>query len=147
MVIYEENPRYDYWLKALLYGITAVFLIGAVILFGTGDQEGGLVLLGTTVLYALIFKAIMPSKFQVYQDRLKITLGGPLALSIPFSNIREVKRVSGAKGFSASGWRLATSMKYVIEITRHAGMSLLISPGSELFVEQLQQAMRTATSI
>ena len=94
--LHEDTPKYDSWLKLILGGVLALtFILGIVFLYQ--DTEAALVMFGITLFDALLFKAILPRKYQIFDDRLRILLGGPFAISIPFSNITEVKPASGRK--------------------------------------------------
>ena len=140
ILLYEDTPEYDSWLKLILGGVLALtFILGVV--FISQDTEAALVMFGVTVFDALLFKAILPRRFQIFEDRLKILLGGPFAINIPLSNIAEVKTVSGSKVFAYSGIRFATSTKCVVEIVSRKGMNLVISPkNDDMFLELLNQA-------
>ena len=139
-LIYEDTARYDFWLKLILGSVLAIlFIIGVVLLFI--DILGASVMFGVTLFDALLFKAILPRRFQIFQDRIKIILGGPFTISISFSNIREVRAVSANEVFVYWGVRLATSTQSVVEIVRKSGLSLVIAPANrEMFLEQFNQA-------
>ncbi|MFC1861878.1 hypothetical protein ACFLT4_02275 [Chloroflexota bacterium] len=140
-LLHEDVPRYDFWLKFVIVGVLAMTFIPAVSLLYQ-DVMGALVMFGATLFDALLFKAILPRRFQVFRERLKIVLGGPLAINIPFSNIREVREVSAHKAFIYWGIRFATSTINVVEIVRKKGLSLVISPADvDGFLEQLNQAL------
>jgi len=145
--IYEDTSRYDSWLKVILGGILALtFVLGVVLLFE--DIIAASVMFGVTLFDALLFKAILPRRFQIFQDRVKIVLGGPLALSIPLSNIKCARSASGSKAFVYWGIRFATSTQGVVEIVRKQGLSLVISPkNTSMFLEQVDQALSTASDI
>ena len=97
---------------------------------------------GITLFDALLFKTILPQRFQIYQDRVRIVLGGPLAINIPFSNIRTVRMVSARKVFVYWGNRFATSTHSIVEIVRKKGLGFAISPANrDMFLEQLNQAL------
>ena len=140
IVLYEDTPHYDFWLKLILGGILALtFILG--IIFISEDTEAAVVMFGITLFDALLFKAILPRRFQIFEDRLKILLGGPFAINIPFSNIAEAKPASGRETVIYSGIRFATSIHPVVEIIRKKGLNLVISPkNSDMFLEQLNQA-------
>lgn len=145
VLIYEDTPRYDFWLKFILAGVLAVLFIVAVILLFK-DVIGALVMFGATIFDALLLKSILPRRFQIFQDKLKIVMGGPFAMNISFSNIKEVRRAAGSKTFAYGGIRFATSTRYVVEIVRKKGMSVIFSPNSgEVFLEQLNQAIKAKT--
>ncbi|MFH1381479.1 MAG: hypothetical protein ABIH70_01135 [Chloroflexota bacterium] len=141
MLLYEDTPQYDFWLKALLIGIIAFTLIGGLILLPE-DPTDALIMLGAVVFYALLFKAILPQRFQVFQDRVKIVLGGPFAITFYLSNIREVRPVSGSKALFYGGVRFATSTRGVVEIVPKKGLSVVFSPAHpDMFLEHLNRAM------
>lgn len=97
---------------------------------------------GITVFDALLFNAVIPRRFQIFQDRVRVVLGRPFVFNIPFSTIREVRSVSGSKAFAYWGLRFATSSKAVVEIVRHKGLNVVISPANKnMFLEQLTQAL------
>ena len=141
-LIYEDRAKYDLWLKLILGGGLAMTLIMGVI-FISQDMEAALILLGVTVFDALLFKAILPQRYQIYQDKVRIVLGGPFAMNIPLTNITEIRERSGNKSLFYSGIRFVTSTRYVVEIIRNKGRNVVISPESgEVFLEQLNQALR-----
>ena len=143
-LIYEDVPKYDLWLKIILGGILAVtFVAGVVLLFD--DIVEALAMLGVALFEAFLFKAILPQRFQIFEDGLRIVLGGPFAINIPLSNIREARSASSFKTFAYGGIRFATSTRYVVEIVRKKGLNLVISPASgDMFLEQINQAIADA---
>jgi hypothetical protein len=144
-LIYEDIPRTDIWLKILLTGIPAIFLVlGIVLLFQ--DTGGAFGMFGVTIFYAVLFGLVMPHKYQVYNDKVRIALGGPFAWNIPFSTIREVRPASGASAFAYNGVRFATSSSSVVEIRRSKGCNVVISPSNkDVFLEQVNTAMKNAS--
>ena len=144
-MIYEDTPKYDLWLKLILGGVLALTLILGII-FIFQDSEVALAMFGVTLFDALLFKVILPQRFQIYQDRVRIVLGGPLAINIPFSNIRTVRTVSARKVFVYWGNRFATSTHSIVEIVRKKGLGFVISPANgDMFLEQLNQARNAAS--
>jgi hypothetical protein len=142
ILLHEEKANYNSWLR-LLAIIPIGSFIGALALFFNSGLEASLTLLGDGVLFTLLFYFILPRKFQIYQDRLRIALGPPFAFNIPLSTIKEARPSPGAKAYVYSGIRLATSTRYVIEIVRTRGSNYIISPqNGELFLEQLNLAIK-----
>lgn len=142
-IIFEDTPRYDLWLKLILGGVLALTLVLGI-LFIYRDTEAAIVLLGITLFDALLFWAILPRRFQIYEDRLKILLGGPLAINIQLLNIVEAKPASSRKVFFYWGNRFATSTRNVVEIVRNKGLNLVISPkNADIFLERLNQARQS----
>ena len=140
ILIYEDTPKYDLWLKLILGGVLALtFILGIIFIYQ--DTEAAIVMFGTTLFDALLFKAILPKRYQIFEDKLRILMGGPFAINIPFSNIKEAKPASGSKAFAYGGLRLATSTRHVVEIVRKKGLNIVISPSNaDMFLEQLNQA-------
>ena len=144
-LLYEDTARTDTWLKLMLGGILVMFLVlGGVLLFqDKGDAFG---MFGIAVFYTLLFKIIMPQRYQIYSDKVKIVLGGPFAWNIPFSTIKEIRSASGVSAFAYSGIRFATSSKNVVEIKRSRGCNVVISPANkEVFLEQASRALQAAS--
>jgi len=146
ILLYEDTPKYDSWLKLILGGVLALtFILG--IIFISQDAKAALAMFGITLFDALLFKAILPRRFQIFEDRLRILMGGPFAINISFSNIEEAKLASGRKAFAYRGLRLATSTHHVVEIVRKKGLNLVISPrNDDMFLEQLNQARQLQPS-
>ena len=136
-------PEYSFWLKLILGSVLALtFILGLVFL--SIDTKAALVMFGITNFGALLFKAILPRRFQIFEDRLKILFGESFAINIPLVYIAESKSVSSSNAFAYSGLRFATSTRRVIEIVRKKGMNLVISPrNNEMFLEQLNQAWQS----
>lgn len=127
-------------------GIVLLFLVlGLVLLFE--DTEAAFTMFGVAVLDALIFKLVIPQRYQIYNDRIRIVLGGPFALNIALSTVKDVKAASGVKAFAYSGVRFATSSKNVVEITRTRGCNYVISPfNRDVFLEQANRALKAINS-
>lgn len=138
-LVYEDTPRYDLWLKLVLGGVLAfTFIIGLVLLFD--NLEAAMVVFGVTVIDAFLFWTILPRRFQIYEDRIRIVFGAPFSINIPFQNIAEIKQASSSKAFFYWGLRFATSTESLVEIVRRNGLNLLISPGnSDTFIEQFSR--------
>jgi hypothetical protein len=143
-LLYEDAPRTDIWLKLMLTGIPAIFLVvGIVLLFQ--DTEGAFTMFGVTIFYAVLFRLVMPQKYLVYSDKVRIVLGGPFAWNIPFATIREVRPASRVSAFAYNGIRFVTSSRGVVEISRSKGCNVVISPSNkDVFLEQVRGAMKSA---
>lgn len=117
-LLYEDIPKYDFWLKLIMGGILALTFVSGVILIAS-DTGGALAMFGVTLFNTLLLKAILPRRFQIFEDRLRILLGRPFAINIPFSNITDAKSTSDRKVFAYWGIRFATSTQHVVEIIRN----------------------------
>jgi hypothetical protein len=140
LVIFEDKPVYDKWNKYVLVGIIAIPLVVGIVLTAV-DILGAAIMFGVTVFDALLLWCILPKRFLVYEDRIKIVLGGPFSYTIPFLDIVEVKQATRDMAVIYWGMRLGTSLKFQVGIERKNGLSVLISPSMEnAFIEQLNQA-------
>jgi len=141
-LVYEDIPQYDLWLKLILGGTLAFTFVLSIVLLSV-DLLGAWIAFGVTIFDALLFHAILPRRYQIFQDKVRIALGRPFAFNISLSTIREARSASGSKAFAYRGLRFATSSRSVVEIIRHKGWNVVISPANrDLFLEQLAQALR-----
>jgi hypothetical protein len=129
----------------MLGGILIILLALGIGLLSE-ETEDAFVIFGVTIFDALSFRLVMPQRYQVYSDKVRIVLGWPLAWNIPFTTIKEVRSASGAKAFAYNGVRFATSSKGIVEIIRSKGCNAVISPSNkEIFLEQVSRAMKAAS--
>ena len=137
-LLYEDRPRYGLWLKILMWAILAVFLIIAITTFDS-DREEALALIGTVVFIILIFWAVMPRKYCIYEDRIKIVMGAPFSISVRFDAIEYTGK---PRGKLTVGINFVTSFRNTVEIVRKKGMNVNISPGDrETFLKNLNNAL------
>ncbi|MFC1949815.1 hypothetical protein ACFLW0_06565 [Chloroflexota bacterium] len=146
ILLYEDTPAYDSWLKYLLGGILALtFILGIVYI--PQDIIGAAVMFAVTLFDALLFYVILPKRFLIYENQLVVKLGGPFAINIPLSDIEEAKPAPPRNAFFYGGIRFATSTGHIVEIVRRKGMNLLISPShDDIFLEQLNQAQHASSN-
>ena len=141
MLIHEDVPRYDSWLKPLLSGFVAFTLILGLV-FLMFNTELAIVLFAITVIDGLLFSIIIPRNFQIYRDKLRIQLGGPFAMNIPLRKIDKARPGSSSDLWVYWGIRFGTSSSNVVEIIRNKGMNIIITPeDSEEFISQLNRAI------
>ncbi len=142
-LIYEDNPVLATWFKLIIYlAIALTLVLGIVFIFV--DIFGAAVMFAVTVFDGILFYCVIPRNYQIYTDHIRITLGGPLGYKIPFGNIKTITKVDSLNAMASAGMRFTTSTKYVVEIRRKKGMSVIISPSrGDYFIEQFNQARRT----
>ena len=148
VLLYHDRPKYDIWLKLVVGGTLAITILPGIA-FIYLSAELAWTMLALTIFDGLLFYAIIPRRFQLFEDRLRIVLGRPFALNVPYNVIREVRPASPDEAFVYWGLRFATSTKNLIEIVRNKGLNMVISAGDKnIFLEQLEQArsMRSGTA-
>jgi len=143
VLLYEDKPKYDAWLKYLFMGVPALtFVVGLVVI--NIDLTGALVLFCVTVFYILLFWSILPRSYQIYEDRFRIQLGRPFSFNVPLASIQGAEKASGYYAMAYWGVRFATSAKNVVEIKCRRRMNVIISPSNvDEFLEHLSQAQRS----
>ena len=139
LLLFDDKPEYGPFLKLIFTAMPAGLLIASVFLWSTGEVAGGLTLLAESLFIGLIFWAVFPRKYQVYEDHLRITLGGPVAIKIGFEKIEAI-RVTNKIKFSMNFVTRFT--RTYVEIARKRGPSIAITPkNNDLFVENANQAL------
>ena len=91
-LIYEDFPRYDPILKWVVVAILSLTLLPAIVLLYI-DIVGAWALFFGTVLNALLFYIIIPRRYQVFSDRIRIVLGKPFSINLKFSVIKDSRIV------------------------------------------------------
>lgn len=136
--VYEDKPNIGKLLMAVLGLPVVIFLIIAIVLL-PAEPETGFALAGTAVLISIIFWIVLPRKYVVYEDKVKIVLGGPLSVGIPFKNIRTARI---PKGVFTTGVNWVTSFKNELQIVTRRGWNINITPGDrDQFLEHLNKAL------
>ena len=139
-LLYEDKPRYDIWIKAILAFPLIIILIPGLYSLGSNDTETAIGMFVTAVLMAVIYWAIFPRKYCVFDSKLKIVLGGPFSFNISFSTIESARSPKGM----AVGVNFVTSFsnKNAVQIVRRKRLNVNITPGNrELFLENLDKAL------
>ena len=140
-LLYEDVPRFDSWLKPLVSGfITFFLLLGLIFLYF--NTELAITSFAISVFMVLLFTAIIPRRFRIYEDRLRIQLGGPFTFNIPLQHIVEARHGSSSDILFYWGIKFGTSTSNVIEIVRNKGMNVIITPAHfNEFLNQLNRAV------
>ena len=93
VLLYQDKPKYGLILKIILI-IPVTFLVGSLYLYLSGDISSGLILLPEGFIICLIFWAVFPREYRVYEDHLRVVLGGPFSVKIGFQNIKAIRIAS-----------------------------------------------------
>lgn len=145
-LIYEDVPHYDWSLKLILGAVLAATAVaGVIILFY--DIAGGLAMFGVTLLDALLFYFVAPRRYQIFDTKLRIVLGGPFGMDVSLSSIKEARPAPSSYAFGYWGLRFATSSRGVVEIVRRKGWNVVISPlDRDTFLARLSEAQAESSS-
>jgi hypothetical protein len=138
ILLYQEQVTYGLYLKLIVMVLPAALVTASLYLWSSGENTGGLTLLTEAVFISLIFLAIFPRKYQVYENHLRIVLGGPFSVKIGFDRITRIEITSKTALTVNLVTRIAKT--YVI-IVRKRGIGIAITPSSNRdFVENANRA-------
>ena len=138
VLLYQDKPRYGLLLKLILI-IPVAFLVGSLYLYLSGDVSGSLALLPGALISGLIFWLVFPREYQVYEDHLRIVLGGPFSVKVGFQNIKTIM-ITNRTGLTINFVTRIT--KNHVEIVKKRGWNIAITPtASDAFVENANQAL------
>jgi hypothetical protein len=138
--VYEDTPRYDIYLKAIMVLPVFFILMGAYYLIIT-QIEAATDMFALTLLMGATYWAIFPRKYTILDSRIKIALGGPFAFNIPFSNLETARAPEGAT--FGINFPTCFSNERTVQIIRKKGWYVNITPTDrELFLENLNKALQ-----
>ena len=146
-LLHVDTPRVALPLKVIMASVLAwTFVLGVWLIFE--DTVAGIVMFAVTAFDALVFRAVIPRRYEIWSSRVRIVLGGPLAFTIPLHDVAEARAVAGGKAYFYWGLRLATTNRGVVEIVRRRGLNMVISPADrETFLQRLSQAVEAASTL
>jgi hypothetical protein len=139
VLLHRDKPEYGLLLKLVL--IMPIGLLAAgIYLWLSGEMSGSLALLIQAVMIGLIFWLVFPREYQVYEDHLRIVLGGPFAAKVGFENVRAIRVTTSRTGLTVN---FATRItRSYVEIVKKRGLSIAITPAdNDSFVENANQAL------
>jgi hypothetical protein len=138
-VIYEDNPHYDVWVKAIMVLPVFFVILGVYYLF-TAQVESAIGLFATTLLMGAIYWVIFPRKYQILDSKIRIVLGGQFSFKVPFDTLETAGKPEGV----SLGINFATTFlrQHAVEIKRKKGMNVNITPSNrDQFLENLNKAI------
>ena len=139
LMLYEDEPGWGLFLKMIIILAPSALLISSYYLFSKGETEGGQVLLLEAFIIGIIFLSVFARSYRVYEDHLRIVLGGPFSIKIGLDKIKSVE-VTSKQHFSANFSTRMTG-KYVAIIMKK-GITIAITPkDNEQFVENANLAL------
>ncbi len=123
----------------IIWIIPVAFMVGSLYLWLSGETSGSLALLIEAFLIGLIFWFVFPREYRVYEDHLRIVLGGPFSVKVGFRNIKTIRITSRTALTVNLVTRIARSY---VEIVKKRGLSIAITPtDNELFVANANRAL------
>ncbi len=139
LLLYQDVPAYGLFLKLLIVIMPVAMLAAGIYVFSSGDSDDGLALLIEAFIIGFIFWVVFPRRYQIYEDHVRIVLGGPFSVKVGFNKIKTL-RVTSRQTLSVNFVTKLT--KNYVEIAIKRGLSIAITPGDkDLFVENANQAL------
>jgi hypothetical protein len=139
LLLLQDTPAQGSTLKAIFLVVPLLMIFAGIYLWSKGEIEGALTLLAEALIIALILRLLLPRSYQVYGDRLRIVLGGPLALDFAYRQIKSIQSTSNA-GITMNF--VTAFRKQCVVITRNRGINIAITPEhSEIFVVSANKAL------
>ncbi len=139
LLLYQDVPAYGLFLKLLIVIMPVAMLAAGIYVFSSGDSDDGLALLIEAFIIGFIFWIVFPRRYQIYEDHVRIVLGGPFSVKVGFNKIKTL-RVTSRQTLSVNFVTKLT--KNYVEIAIKRGLSIAITPGDkDLFVENANQAL------
>jgi hypothetical protein len=139
LLLYQDDPAYGLLLKLIVVIVPGGLLVTSIYLWFSGEDTGGLVMLSEAFFIGLVFWIVFPRKYQVYDDHLRIVLGGPFAVKIGFDRITAIE-VTNRMGLTIN---FVTRFTWTyVRIMKRNGLDIAITPKSnELFADNANRAL------
>jgi len=139
LLLYQDEPAYGLLLKLIIVIMPVALLAASIYVLSLGDSSGGLALLVEAFIIGFIFWIVFPRRYQVYEDHVRIVLGGPFSVKVGFDKIKTI-RVTSRLTFSVN---FATKLtRSYVEIAKKRGLSIAITPrANDLFDENANRAL------
>lgn len=139
VLLYQDEPAYGLLLKLIIVIMPIILLAASVYLLSSGESSGGLALLVEASIVGFIFWIVFPRMYQVYEDHIRIVLGGPFSVKVGFAKIETIRVTSR---FILSVNFVTKLTKSFVEIAKKKGLSIAITPkDNDLFIENANQAL------
>ena len=134
---------YDWWVWLLLIGVPTAMLTLGILAAMTGEVGATTVVFVVLCLDCLVFWLVMPRRYEVWADKVRIVLGWPAVCTIPMTTITEARPASAVTVYVYWGFRFATRRATAVEIRRSKGWNFVISPNDR---DEFMRVVAEATS-
>ena len=135
--IIEDSAARSSVIKYTIAGVVGLpLVIGCILL--PFDIIAAAVMAAAALIDAAVMHAVIPKRFQIFENRLRIILGRPFSMTVFFNDIESIQQAEKDTAWAYTGIRFVTSSKFVIEIKRKSGLDIIFSPsGGEDFLDEL----------
>jgi hypothetical protein len=143
--LFQTPAKLGNFLRIIIGAVVLLMLVMGIVEL---DQTPGeaYVLFGAGAALALLFWLILPHRFEIYADRLRVVLGGPFAFNVRLAEITAVEVLPPARAFVTSGLKFATDAGTALRISRRDKLDISLSPRDrDEFIRVLQEAIGKAS--
>ena len=138
-LLYQDKPEYGFILKLIFVIVPVALLVGSIYLLLSGESTDASVLVVEALVIGLIYWSIFPRSYQVYEDHLRIVLGGSFSIKVRFDQIKAIDATS--RPIFSVNFVTKFTKSYVV-IAKKRGLSIAITPrDNDLFVKNANEAL------
>ena len=139
-LLHRDTTHRDIGLKLVLAMPVIIILIPALLYLASNDNRTAYEMLAIVVVIVIVMWLIIPRQYLIFDNRLKIVLGGPFSFSVPFNTIKTARIPKGTT-FGVN-FPSSLSSKHIVEIVRNRRLSITITPNDrDLFLKTLEKAL------
>jgi len=143
-IIYEDTSKYGYWLKVLIpISLFFAALCGAPLISTNSEYQIVFVIIGVIIAVipiSALFWGILHRKYLIFDNRLKIVMGGPFSTTVPFDSIETAREATGEDLRAARS--ILFSRENAVLITKEFKDPIIIAPRNrEEFLRHLNKAL------
>ncbi len=134
--------KIDVWvLCCMLIGPVALSIFALTALLANENASASAMIFTAGLISALI-GTFIPHSYELTGNHIRVRLGWRLSFKLPYETITHIQPISGRAAFWYIGLKFALSTKSPIEIQRHKGFNVLISPQEpQKFLEAANAAL------
>ena len=136
------KAKYDPWLQAVVGGVPALLLTLGGYFVATGEGWDAAAVFGSAAFTGLLFWSVLPRGCQIRSDGLRVVLGWPFALNVPYDTLSEVRPAGTIDALAYPGLRFSTSVRTPVEVKRSRGVNIVVSPEDrQQFLEEVNRSL------
>ncbi|MEW6143192.1 MAG: hypothetical protein AB1597_08615 [Chloroflexota bacterium] len=140
VIIHEDRPRYDPRLKGIFGVVFAVLIYSGIEAYLNEGLEAASFVLIPVVVVGLALYLVMPRRYQVLDDCLKVVMGGGFSIGYPFSTMKGIVQRSDI--WFSINFVTTFSSKHVVYLIRTKGFPVAISPSEpQALIATTERAM------
>src|SRR4030042_338390 len=133
-LLHKDTTHRDIRLKLVLAIPVVIILIPALYALASNDTRTAYEMLVIVAVIIIVMWLIVPRQYLIFDDRLKIVLGGPFSFGVHFNTIKTARIPKGTT-FGVN-FPSSLSNNHVVEIVRNRRLSVTITPNErDLFLK------------